>query len=377
MFTSEKQLYIQETEIKPNRYATYVLSVTLFVIIVCWVINELGIFRVGDLEMRIGSIITILAIATPLGILLFNKDMLANPKMKYVIILASSVFTFSVGVLLTFHTTIMLLFPIMFAMLYRSRSIGIIAVTASMLCTLLTPIVGYLLQTWDIPLFEELILIGTDGGAVTVAGGGEGHSWLNIGKIILYLVLPRLMMVGSCSVLLFNNIKIGVANVNHQITLNRMSHIDNLTGLYNQNYLKDYISFIENSPVITQIGAIFLDVNGLKNLNDTMGHEYGDTLIKRCAESILAVCDDNTVIGFRAGGDEFVIVFAGATDAVLMQKVTEWEDALIKINRKYNDNINCSMATGYCTGFNKDIKKVISDADAFMYRNKTRMKAER
>lgn len=376
MIKSEKGVYIQETEIKPNTYAALVLTVSLIGIAFCWILNEIGLFRVGDTEMRIGSIVPLILILIPLVILKRNPDMLSSPKTKYFIMAAAILLTVSVTTLLTFHTTIMLLYPIFVAMLYRSKQLGIIALIGSLLCTVFTPILAYILGTWDIELFRELILIGTNGVA-EIVGAYPAVTAISIAKIVLYIVLPRLIMVGSCAMLMFYIIRLGAEHVNNQILLNRMSQRDALTGLYNQNFYKEFMNLEKQD---CPVGIIFFDVNGLKGLNDRYGHEYGDLLIKRCAKSISDVCMTEYENGFRIGGDEFLLLLENVTEEDVLKKLEQWQQALNQINeenKRYYYGIFCSMASGYAVGRMSDLEILIRQADTLMYSNKTEMKSKR
>jgi len=379
MNKSDQKLYIEEMEIKPNRYASLVLCFTLFVILICWILNEVGIFRVGTTDMRVGAIVTSICLLVPIVILFSNKKNLSNPRTKYIVISAAAVFTFTEGTLLTFHTTIMLLFPILFAMLYRSKTLGVVATVSSFVCTIFTPVVAYLLGTWDVPLFQELILIATDGGVCDIVGGTGIHNWTSVIKILLYIVFPRLLLVGSCAILMFYNISIGVDHVNNQVLLDRISHIDSLTDMYNQNYLKDITKEIREREKEDKIGILFFDVNNLKVVNDSRGHEIGNILLKSCADSISTICNDESIMGFRAGGDEFLVIVEGATESILNQMISKWEDRLAEINNSnklMREDLYCSMAVGMAIGKSSEIDSVINLADSFMYRNKARMKNE-
>jgi len=261
--------------------------------------------------------------------------------------------------------------------LYRSRKLGIIACIGSIVSTIVSPILGYVLGTWDIPLLQELILIGT-GQEVLIDPVYAPVSLIPIIKIILYLVIPRLVLVVSCSALLFYVIRIGVDHVNNMLILNQVSHRDNLTGLYNRNYLNELLA----SPDINEeIGVIYFDVNGLKAANDSRGHEYGDLLLKRCAQSLLDVCEENRVHAFRAGGDEFLLLLEKADEDFVIRKLKQWEEALKKINQENKDNLEeyegiiCSMAAGYKIGNFQNFDELIHQADKEMYNNKTLMKA--
>ncbi len=375
MIKGNREIYIEETEVKPNKFAISVLEVTLIGIMVCCLLNEIGIFRVDKLQMRIGTVIPMIFVLIPLLLMLFNKNNLKNPAMKYIVICSTSVFIFATTTLLTFHTMIMLIFPMFIAIMYRSKRVGIIALISSISCTVLSPIISFSLGTWDIDLFKELILIGTTSD-VEIPKNEIVLSGVNIGKIVLYLVIPRLIMVGSSSILMFHAIRLNEQHVENQIKLHEVSNKDALTGLYNQNF---YREVIKEGGFSGLIGIAFFDVNYLKNTNDTMGHEQGDLIIKRSAESILNVCDGEDSNGFRVGGDEFVIIMKNATEEKMKNKMTEWEASLRNVNMEnklFYGNINCSVASGYIVGNAEDIEALVCEADDIMYKKKCEMKEQ-
>ena len=373
MVNSERQIYIQETEIKPNKYASYVLMIMLVCILLCWIMNEVGLFRVDMTEMRIGSSVPLVVVSVPLLTMYIRPGLTAKPGMKYFIMTAVLIFTLTTTTLLTFHTTMMLLFPIFFAMLYKSKRLGCFAVISSIFCTVAAPIFGYMLHTWDVPLFEELILIAT-GGTTEIINPTYEINAVGIYKILLYLVGPRLMMVGSCSFLLFYIIGLGEAHVKNQILLNNVSKHDMLTGLYNQNCYKE---LLKNGGLSGNTGVIFFDVNGLKAMNDTFGHEYGDLLLKRCAQSILDVVSGDDEAAFRIGGDEFLLIMENADEEKVNKKLDAWEKKLERINRENDelyDGLRCSMAYGSVVGDITGLEQLVRRADELMYENKAIMK---
>ncbi len=81
---------------------------------------------------------------------------------------------------------------------------------------------------------------------------------------------------------------------------------DKLTGVHSRNFLEKEI---ERLDIATQlpISVIMVDVNGLKLVNDTYGHERGDELLRCAAQVLKASCREQDVIA-RFGGDEFVIL---------------------------------------------------------------------
>lgn len=86
--------------------------------------------------------------------------------------------------------------------------------------------------------------------------------------------------------------------------LQYMSYRDMLTTLYNRNR---YIQVLEGMQAKTVIktGVAYIDINGLKRVNDLYGHEAGDRLIINTARSMLAILPENA---YRVGGDEFVLI---------------------------------------------------------------------
>lgn len=379
LFESDRNIYIQETDVKPNRYATVVLVVTFIGTLACWILAEVGIFRVGLREIRTSTAIDAVLVIGMLTVLRTNKRLYFMPNTKYWMVSIASCLTLSVTTFLTFHATIMLLFPMFVATLYRSKKVARIAFAASLFCTIFTPIIGYLLNTWDIELFKELILIGTNA-KVELIGATDEKTVLSVLKILLYLSVPRTILVGACALLMFYVIGLSETHVNNQILLNKISRRDSVTGLFNQNYLG---SLVENKDKDNykqrNVGVIFFDVNDLKKINDSRGHEAGNLLLKRFGDSIKAVVDDEHAAGFRVGGDEFAILLLDADEKQVEDMIAEWEKSLEKINRqnREDDNgINVSAAHGESLGPMSKLDQLINQADEKMYRNKTSMKAK-
>lgn len=91
------------------------------------------------------------------------------------------------------------------------------------------------------------------------------------------------------------------------VTLSDISYRDELTGLYNRRYYEETLTSIREEGNYEDISVMALDVNGLKRVNDEIGHVAGDELIKGAADLLKKVFPFART--FRIGGDEFSVIF--------------------------------------------------------------------
>ncbi|MBR3740379.1 MAG: GGDEF domain-containing protein, partial [Clostridia bacterium] len=121
---------------------------------------------------------------------------------------------------------------------------------------------------------------------------------------------------------------------------------DSLTGLYNKG------KFLEMKRTVFReqdaIAVFNMDVNDLKRMNDTYGHEAGDKLIKKAAESLHRI-EKRNVLPFRVGGDEFVVVAIHVTREEAERLRRDWEAGLTELNQR-EDGIQCVIACGFVYG---------------------------
>lgn len=141
--------------------------------------------------------------------------------------------------------------------------------------------------------------------------------------------------------------------------LTQLSSFDVLTGLYNRNKMNSYMNEIAETN--DSISLIFLDINGLKKINDIEGHEAGDNLIKTAANILKTVFKDSYI--FRAGGDEFVVILKNVNEKQIKYYINDLEEQSLKNN--------VSFAYGYSRTNNpQEIERILKKADSNMYINK-------
>ena len=142
--------------------------------------------------------------------------------------------------------------------------------------------------------------------------------------------------------------------------LERASYTDLLTGVNNRNCYIGKLRQLSRS-VLQTLGVIYIDINGMKKLNDSFGHEYGDRVIQNVAD-ILRMCAENDV--YRVGGDEFVVLCEDLKEADF-QALTE------SLRRDFEESRDYKVSIG-CTWKDRDISvgDEIMRADDLMYAQK-------
>ncbi|MGM0436646.1 MAG: HD domain-containing phosphohydrolase [Bacillota bacterium] len=142
---------------------------------------------------------------------------------------------------------------------------------------------------------------------------------------------------------------------------------DQLTGLFNRAYFEEESKRLDVERQLP-ISVILADVNGLKLINDTFGHEKGDQLLKEVARIFRKIFRKEDIIT-RWGGDEFLILLP-QTGEEETQKICE--RIRKKCSKTTEFGIPISMALGYAEKENleEDLYECINKADEMMYKNK-------
>lgn len=147
-----------------------------------------------------------------------------------------------------------------------------------------------------------------------------------------------------------------------------LSYYDALTGLYNRRFYEEELKRVntaENLP----ISIIMADINGLKLINDTFGHDKGDILLKKAALAIKNACRMKDIVA-RWGGDEFIILMPKTGKEEVQGIIRRMKD---KYSSEKVSSIDVSISFGWDTKatFEVDIAKILKSAEDYMYRNKT------
>lgn len=158
-----------------------------------------------------------------------------------------------------------------------------------------------------------------------------------------------------------------------------LAYVDGLTGLKNRTAYLEKIDRLEEHSE-GHLGIVFLDINDLKLVNDQLGHEYGDQLI-RIVAGIIQNSFGQEGSAYRIGGDEFCLLMEGDHLQERYEKMRErFYHCLEQCNKEENFPREIVVAQGFSicqelTG--KKIDKAIAEADGYMYADKAQLKENR
>lgn len=154
-----------------------------------------------------------------------------------------------------------------------------------------------------------------------------------------------------------------------------LAHHDMLTDLPNRRLLQDRLNqaIARARRCHHSIAVMFLDLDDFKKINDSLGHDFGDALLKAAAERLCS-CVRSVDTVSRQGGDEFVIVLADISqpqDATLVaEKILKAISASISV-REHALNITVSIGISIYSGSGPDdSQELIQKGDISMYRAK-------
>jgi diguanylate cyclase (GGDEF)-like protein len=148
---------------------------------------------------------------------------------------------------------------------------------------------------------------------------------------------------------------------------------DSLSGLYNRTFFEQELKRLETADC--SVGIVICDMDGLKIINDTLGHGFGDKMICSAAKVISAACPEEAIVA-RIGGDEFAILIANSSLSML-EKIRQKIRTLAAKHRRSYPELYLYLSVGYAlgeSGGGKNLSAVFKLADANMYNYKMRNK---
>ena len=158
----------------------------------------------------------------------------------------------------------------------------------------------------------------------------------------------------------------------------QLARRDALTGVLNRNAYAEEVERLtwELTEGKARFGFVVVDVNYLKRINDTYGHEYGNITIQECSQGVCRVFQRSPV--FRIGGDEFAVILENEDYNDVRQLVNAFNDVVKKNEGEPWKSFSAAIGYALYDPARDDcVANVFMRADKAMYRRKKEMKAER
>ena len=206
--------------------------------------------------------------------------------------------------------------------------------------------------------------------------GLRKYNWSVIGEVgCFFLVVAGIIL--AAGIFVTNRGVIRKMN-----KLENRAYLDTLTGLQNRTAYYEYNDVLNKKEHdgTADFSLLMIDINFLKRINDTYGHEQGNLYLQGAAELLRKVFGEEQL--YRIGGDEFVVILEGKAQEEAEQRIRTFREEIDRLQA--DDSLQpwekVSAAVGmakYEKGRDASTEEVLRRADEAMYREKIAMKAVR
>ena len=192
----------------------------------------------------------------------------------------------------------------------------------------------------------------------------------------LAMVLPAFALIGGR----ISKLRASMAENNAELvkalsTIQILANHDTLTGLPNRAMFNENLqgAIARAARSKTMLALFFIDLDHFKQVNDTLGHPFGDSVLREVTRRFSALVRDGDTLA-RFGGDEFVLLVENLKDAADVHPIAQKLQSVLDPRATLQDNeINLSSSIGVCVypADGKDAATLLANADIAMYQAKT------
>lgn len=313
------------------------------------------------------------------GLILFNFTKIRSVMyfVSYIVLLASSAYaaTFliiglkkeqskmSLNVMINAYSAILLAWAVLMSILDMvGNGYPIIYLTVLIVLASIVPINPSLFVPLTVVSGASLIVFNRFFGNPDALGDGD---YINIGVFLIMSIFVA-----------YRNYKVTENEENHKKELTRLSKVDVLTGLGNENSYYSFLDILTKKDGSKQKYAVMvLDLNGLKATDDTYGHRYGAFLVSEVGRILPTIFTKSAL--FHTGGDEFVVIILSEYDN-LDELVKKLDETLAFTKVTYEGvELTLSVARGIARHKpGETYNETYQRADEDMYINKKEVKAK-
>lgn len=364
----DKELKYQEE--KSNKYTLNGVVMLIAVELVVWALNTIGIFEIDRRTITVAVIISIILLI-PIVFMIMKEDV-SKECYKYI---GPTLICTATGVmcaLLSYHAVLLYVIPLLFAAHYRQKKILWYTSLINSVSVFLSMTLGFYYGICDLNILFE----GNHkrDWYINVLQSGTGYVFNSnpLFVIIVFGVIPRCMILLVITFILQDIVVGGSEDAARIAQLTYMKETDSRTKVFNKNKYEEMV--LTYYPYIDNIRVIFWDMNNLKMINDTYGHEYGDKAIERLSSVLYSFSDDRRRV-YRIGGDEFIMIIDNPGEDEGKEISISAAEMIEKANA--GSNLKIMSAVGMAKGYGRDVLEVVKRADESMYKNKVKTKAGR
>lgn len=357
-----------EADSAPNAYAVRCMRYIILALLI-FLIFQLSRIWIVDENIAIPGCLGTMAFFLIAQVIGYFTDH-TKSWLKYVFVLLA-VFAVTVfGIYLTYHAVFTSVVPLLIAAQYSKKRVLIFAYILSLASIFCIVIYGYQYGLCDANMVIQTVSRSSEYGKYLFSEiNSFSERWMSI---ILFFAMPRCLVI-TAFIPLINAIVVNrKETIMRDVEIKYTGEHDPMTGLYNR---AKYASMLKEVYVkLDKVVILYFDINNLKFVNDTFGHDMGDELIIRAAESIRGVISEN-MDAYRLGGDEFMVVIPNGASRDAETFMENWKQNLKTIN-SLPSVAECKIACGYASGNGKVFSEIVNIADKNMYDDKLRSKSQ-
>lgn len=161
---------------------------------------------------------------------------------------------------------------------------------------------------------------------------------------------------------------LAVNNISSYQSLREMGIIDSLTGLLNRNYFERTIENLDKNEY-RNVACVYIDANGLHNINNRFGHEAGDNMIKAVAQALQSKFGSDKT--YRIGGDEFVAFTFGDSEKQIEENIESIKNDIEKQGYSISYGVSFSEVSTNAERFIKQAERNMLDNKYSYYHKKS------
>lgn len=335
-FIEQYEQELEAQEINANKRILNGFVWFLAAIALVWILTITGFFNIDKNMVTIAFFISFI-LFIPAFYLIYRGN-LSKGWVKYFLLVLLCVVCAVIISILSFHATLLYVFPLLYAIQYREKRIIWFTYSINLITIAASSIFAFYYGLCDL-------------------------------NILVSEIIPTVIILFILAVMLQYTV---ISNTRDALRIAQLTYYkdtDTNTKVFNKNKYEEMIT--KYYPVVDRLSVIFFDLNNLKKINDELGHAMGDYVIEKLASIANSQSNDFRRV-YRIGGDEFVMVLENPEEGDAENIISTTLNLLKNHNETGPVEISCAMGFAYGKGSN--VLEVVKEADEKMYENKRAMK---